>query len=482
MRREIIIERVLDTVRLAVMEDRKLCEYYFERGNSKKLSGNIYAGRVENVLPGMNAAFVDIGTGKNAFLHAGDIHFDIRGMDELKTSLESRRIEKMVRPGQMIVAQVVKEPGGSKGPRISGSITLPGRLSVLLPTEKYAGVSKKINDEAERERLHGVAEKLSEQYGVGIIIRTVGEGAEETQIRSDFERLIAVWQGVETAAVHSSKPVLIQQDGDICLRAIRDMMDESVDCVRTDDLKCYEALCKYAQMLTPEYAYRIEYTDGETPLFDIYRVDHQLEKAMDRHVWLKSGGSLVIDETEAMTVIDVNTGKFVGRDSLEDTIFNINLEAAREIARQLRLRDIGGIIIIDFIDMLDENRRQTLVEEFRAMLKSDKNRTNVLGMTALGLVEMTRKKLRQPLSKLLMHDCTHCLASGREWTYETVAFRAIREIWRRARIDQSTLYVIETGEKVAGWIKTLGLPENAKVRVEAFHTDGEYSVRIDSDF
>ena len=479
MRREMIIERVLDTVRLAVLEDNRLCEYHYERGSRSKLAGNIYAGRVQNVLPGMNAAFVDIGIKKNAFLHAGDINFDTRELQELKACLENRRIEKMVRPGQMITAQVVKEPGGTKGPRISCSITLPGRLSVLLPTEKYAGVSKKISDENERSRLSGIAHRLSEKYGAGVIIRTAGEGADEADIERDYERILSVWSGIDAAAKHSAVPALIQPDGDICLRAIRDMLDDSVDCIRTDDKKCFEDLQKYAKMLTPAYAGRIEYCESETPLFDICRVDHQLEKAMERHVWLKSGGSIVIDETEAMTVIDVNTGKFVGSASLEDTIFKINLEAAEEIARQLRLRDIGGIVIIDFIDMKDVQRREALVEELRELFKNDKNRTNVLGMTALGLVEMTRKKLRRPLSRQLMHDCTRCLASGKEWTHETVAFRAVREIWRRMRCGGNTAYVIETGEKVAGWIKTIGLPEGANVRVEDNHTDGEFTIRID---
>ena len=480
MRREIIIERVCDTVRLAVMEDKRLCEYHFERGSRSKLSGNIYAGRVVNVLPGMNAAFVDIGIKKNAFLHAGDINFDTRDLQELKSRLESRRIEKMVRPGQMITVQVVKEPGGTKGPRISGSITLPGRLSVLLPTENYAGVSKKIADEAERERLGAIARRLSDKHGAGVIIRTAGEGAGEAEIERDYANVLASWQGIDAAAKHSAVPALIQPDGDICLRAVRDMVDDSVDAVRTDDAECYESLQKYARMLTPALAERIAFAGGETPLFDVYRVDHQLEKAMERHVWLKSGGSIVIDETEAMTVIDVNTGKFVGKDSLEDTIFKINLEAAEEICRQLRLRDIGGIVIIDFIDMQDAERRETLVEELRILLKNDKNRTNVLGMTALGLVEMTRKKLRRPLSRQLMRDCTHCLASGREWTYESVAFRAVRDIWRRMRSGGNTAYVIETGEKVAGWINTIGLPDGANVRIEDHHTDGEYAVRIDS--
>lgn len=475
MKREMVLERVQAQTRLAVLEDGKLCEIYYERGDKTKLTGNIYAGRVQNILPGMNAAFVDIGLRKNAFLYAGDICFDTRDQAELRDTLEKRRIETMLRPGQMIVVQVVKEPGGSKGPRISGNITLPGRLCVLIPGLKYAGVSKKITDEAERERLFAVAKELSESYGSGVIIRTAGEGAQAEEFRADYERLRMQWQQIETEGRHCAKPRLIQSDGSLTLRCVRDMLDENVHAVRTDDEAVYNELKSYAASLTPNLAGRVELTKTETPLFDLLRIHHQLEAAFERHVYLKSGGNLVIDETEALTVIDVNTAKFTGKKNLSETIFRLNCEAAGEIARQLRLRDIGGIVIIDFIDMETEEEKQALLDHFNEVLKNDSNRVNVLGMTALGLVEMTRKKVRRPLSKQLLRDCTLCLGSGHEWTHESIAWKAVREIWRRRRMGDTTAYCIRTGEKVGGWIQTIGLP-GGETRIDINGTDRAFEI------
>lgn len=460
MKRELALERMAGQTRLAVLEDGRLCEIYHERTFSAKLAGNIYAGRVQNVLPGMNAAFVDIGMNKNAFLYAGDICFDTRDQQELKSQLENRRIEKMLRPGQMIVAQVVKEPGGSKGPRISGNITLPGRLCVLIPAVKYAGVSKKIQDEGERERLYAIAKTLGDAHGAGVIIRTAGEGAREEEIAADYQRLLILWEQIDTAARHSACPRLIQSDGSLALRAVRDMLDAQVDCLRTDDEELYRELKLYSDALTPALTSRVQLLKTQTPLFDLLRVDAQLDGAFERQVQLKSGGTLVIDETEALTVIDVNTARFTGKKSLSETIFRLNCEAAEEIARQLRLRDLGGIIIIDFIDMDTAQQREELLAHLREALKDDRNHVNVLGMTALGLVEMTRKKTRRPLSRQLARDCSHCLGSGREWTHESLAYRAVRDIWRRRRMGDTTIYRIRTGEKVAGWIQSIGLPED----------------------
>lgn len=475
MKREMVLERVQAQTRLAVLEDGRLCEIYYERGDRTKLTGNIYAGRVQNILPGMNAAFVDIGLKKNAFLYAGDICFDTRDQAELRDTLEKRRIESMLRPGQMIVVQVVKEPGGSKGPRISGNITLPGRLCVLIPGLKYAGVSKKITDEAERERLFAIAKELSEAYGSGVIIRTAGEGAQAGEFHADYERLRMQWKQIETEGRHSAKPRLIQSDGSLTLRCVRDMLDEDVDAVRTDDEAVYAELKSYAASLTPNLSGREELTKTETPLFDLLRIDHQLEAAFERHVYLKSGGNLVIDETEALTVIDVNTAKFTGKKNLSETIFRLNCEAAGEIARQLRLRDIGGIVIIDFIDMETEEEKQALLSHFREVLKNDRNRVNVLGMTALGLVEMTRRKVRRPLSKQLLRDCSLCLGSGHEWTHESIAWKAVREIWRRRRMGDTTAYCIRTGEKVGGWIQTIGLP-GGETQIDISGTDRAFEI------
>ena len=476
MKRELVLERVQAQTRLAVLEDGKLCEIYYERGDKTKLTGNIYAGRVQNILPGMNAAFVDIGLKKNAFLYAGDICFDTRDQSELRDQLEKRRIEIMLRPGQMIVVQVVKEPGGSKGPRISGNITLPGRLCVLIPGLTYAGVSKKITDEAERDRLFAIARELSEEFSSGVIIRTAGEGASAAEFRTDYERLTKQWKQIETGGRHSAKPRLIQSDGSLALRSVRDMLDEDVDAVRTDDEALFGEIAGHARSLTPNFADRVELCKTETPLFDLLRIDHQLENAFSRHVYLKSGGNLVIDETEALTVIDVNTAKFTGKKNLSETIFRLNCEAAGEIARQLRLRDIGGIVIIDFIDMETEAEREALLEHFRELLKNDRNKVNLLGMTNLGLVEMTRKKVRRPLSKQLLRDCTLCMGSGHEWTHESIDWNAVREIWRRRRMGDTTAYCIRTGEKVGGWIQTIGLPTGGETRIDVSGTDRAFEI------
>ena len=460
MTRVLVLERVGRETRLAVLENGKLCEIYFERGGSAGLQGNIYAGRVQNVLPGMNAAFVDIGMKKNGFLSADDIDAELK-------------------PGETVVVQVDKEPGGDKGPRLTGRLSLPGRFSALLPGIRYAGVSKKITDEAERDRLFAIANRLSEAHGAGIIVRTAGEGAAEEELIADYERLLADWRRIDAEARHSASPRLIRSDGDLALRAVRDMLNDGVERVRTDDEELYARLKAHAGALAPRLAERIELVKTEAPLFDLLRVDHQLDQALERRVNLKSGGNLVIDETEALTVIDVNTAKFTGKQSLRETLLRLNCEAADEIARQLRLRDVGGIVIIDFIDMDSEDDREALIEHLREALKADPNRTNVLGVTALGLVEMTRKKERRPLHRQLAHDCTACRGTGRAWSHESLAYRAARELWRRRRGGDTTAYRIVTGEKVAGWLKTIGLPEGGPARVDASGSDEGFEILPD---
>lgn len=463
MTRVLLFERVVSQTRLAVIEDGRLCEIYYERRGNEKLSGNIYAGRVQNVLPGMNAAFVDIGLGKNAFLYANDISVDSA---ELRSRMKSARIEKMVRPGQMIVVQVVKEAGGNKGPRVTGNLSLPGRYAVLLPSIRYAGVSNKIADAEERDRLYAIAGAISEKYGSGVIIRTAAEGVGAEEIEKDYAALSENWARICAPARHASKPALIQSDGSIVWQAMRDLQSDAVDRIETDDADVYAELQRAAALLAPEAAGRIDLKKTDVPLFDLYRVDHQLDEAMKRYVWLKSGGTIVIDETEALTVIDVNTGKFTGNTTLADTLFTLNCEAAEEIARQLRLRDIGGIVVIDFIDMESQAHRDQLIERLRALLKKDRNRTNVAGMTQLGLVEMTRKKVRKPLMKQLMHDCGACNASGRERTYETVAYDAVRELWRRRRMGDTAPYRLLCGGITASFIRRIGVGSLGRVVVD----------------
>ena len=476
MNREYLLETVCGQTRLAVVEDGALCELYYERPGSEKLSGNLYLGRVQNILPGMNAAFVDIGQEKNAFLHAGDIPVDTE--KELADRLKSVRIERMIRPGQELLVQVAKEPGGAKGCRISSHVTVPGRMTVLLPSVRYAGVSRKIVDPEERERLREIAETLVGDGGMGVIVRTAAEGMSEKALRADYRTACELWREIDLRAKRARAPKLIHSDGSLALRVVRDMLDESVVAVRVDGNALFGEVQGYAKLLAPALSDRVTEYRGETPLFDVYRVDAQADKRMGRHVWLKSGGSLVVDETEAMTVIDVNTGKFVGNRSFDETVFRLNCEAAREIARLLRLRDIGGIIIIDFIDMDRQEHRDALIALLKELMAADRNRTNVVGFTGLGLVEMTRKKVRRTLTKQLMHVCPACGGAGAVSSYETTARRILRGLWARQRVSPQGALLAEAAEPVVGWLVSIGAPEGMRVYAAADDSlkDGEYRI------
>ena len=470
MKREIALEHVANRTRLAVIEDGRLCEILYDQSRRRELTGGIYVGRVQNILPGMNAAFVDIGANKNAYLAAGDIGIDTRGDAALSDALRSERIEKRVRPGQMLICQVVREPGGAKGPRISQNITLPGRKLVLLPTLRYAGVSRKITDETERARLHKIALELAEN-GAGAIVRTAGEGADAAELAAEYADLTEKWHRIETEAAASRTPRRIETETGFAEAAVRDFLTEDTDAMRTDDPDLFRELIEAAEKTVPALRDRISLVDFETPLFDLLRVDAQIEEALARRVNLKSGGTIVIDETEAMTVIDVNTAKFVGKTDLEETVFRLNCEAAEEIARQARLRDLGGIIIIDFIDMENPANREALTVFLRKQFARDRNRTTVLGMTELGLMQVTRKKLRRPLGRILARECPLCGGSGTVLSVEETAHQAVRELWRRRRRGDTTKYRIVAGEGVAACIREIGL-DDENVRVQTARRNG----------
>ena len=464
--------------RLAVIEDNALCELYYDRPGLENLSGNIYLGRVVNVLPGMNAAFVDIGLDKNAFLTVGDIQLDVRENGDLARELSQTRIEARVRPSQEIPVQVVKSGTGQKGPRVSCYITLPGRTMVLMPNVRYIGVSRKIAEAPERGRLRAVAHELLEDSGMGLIMRTASAGMDAEVLAREYEGLVRAWREIESRAKHDRAPKRIHSGNSLELRVVRDMLSEQVDAVWVDDEGQLSALQNLARAFAPQWLDRIRLHTGSAPLFDLYRVDDQLEKAMRKYVWLKSGGSLVIEETEALTVIDVNTGKYVGKKSLDDTIYKNNCEAAREIMRQLRLRDLGGIIIVDFIDMTDAGQKEKLLELLRDLATRDRNHVNVVGITGLGLVEMTRKKQRQPLSKQLMHICSSCGGNGVVPSYETIARRVAREIWRRRRSGQGSPLLVEVTPPVASYVQRIGMPEGGGVYLcpSKLESDEEYRV------
>lgn len=458
MTKTILIDRLCAETCLAVLEDGRLFEFYSESRGQEKLSGNIYVGRVENVLPGMNAAFVNIGLEKNAFLYAGDIYFDVGGDAELAGKLCQAQIQKLVRPGQSILVQVVKEPGGSKGARLSCHVTLPGRLCVLLPTVKYVGISRRIEDEEERARLRAAADELTDGESFGMIARTAAAGASAEDLRADYQALKNMWQGIERRGRHVNAPALVHRDDSLVTRCVRDMLGPSVESVRTDDEALFASLRETAQMLAPAFVERIVLDRGQAPIFDRFCVNKQAMEAFKRRVWLKSGGYLIIDYTEALTVIDVNTGKFVGKHSLDETVFQLNCEAAREIARQLRLRDIGGIIVIDFIDMEQPQQREKLLEVLRECLREDRTRTNLAGITSLGLVEMTRKKVRQPIYKQKQRCCAVCQGSGLVLAHEFTARLALAEVRRRRMAGDQTPYAIVAAPSVASLAQRIGAP------------------------
>ena len=463
MKQTILIESVRGETRLAILEEGRLCEYYAERPGADEVTGSIYLGRVDNVVPGMNAAFVDIGLEKNGFLYAGDIPEIARGDRQLAARMEGHRLERLVRPGQEILVQVTKVQSGQKGHRLSCHVTLPGRTMVLLPGVRYAGVSRKITDAAERDRLHAAARSFQGESDMGLIVRTAAAGQQEEALRGEWESLTTLWGDIRSRAARAKAPAKVFSNDDLALRCVRDLLGPETEAVWVDDPDTLAAVRRQAEIMAPQWIDRIRINEAQTPLFDLYRVDRQLDKALRKYVWLDSGGSLVIEETEAMTVIDVNTGKFTGKRDLEDTIYRINCEAAREIVRQLRLRDIGGIVIVDFIDMADATKNEALLGLLRELAGSDRNRLSVVGMTGLGLVELTRKKQRRPQSRQQQHTCSACGGDGAVPSHETTARRAVREIWRRRRMGEENPILAEAEEPVVRWMRRIGAPEGGRV-------------------
>ena len=398
-------------LRAAVFEQGNLMDVFEEEGASSHLVGNMYRGRVENVLPGMQAAFVDIGLDKNAFLYVGDAVPSRFEEDEKVDQAAHIRIEHVLKPRQELLVQVIKEPVGSKGARISVNLTLPGRYVVLLPQVSYIGVSRKIQDNNERARLRDLAD-LAKPEGMGVIIRTLAEGIDGDEIAEDIAQLVEIWQAMQPKIPHVSVPGLVHKDVDLISRLVRDWIDQDVEKITVDQDEVALILRKAMKEIEHPAAKQIHVVTGED-LFTKYGVDDEIRKTLRSKVWLKSGGYLVIQQTEALIVVDVNTGKYVGQRSLEETVVHTNLEAAKEIARQLRLRNLGGIIIIDFIDMTSEENQQKVIEALETACAKDKTKSQVLGLTQLGLVEMTRKKVGQTLAIRYTSPCPTCDGSGR---------------------------------------------------------------------
>lgn len=443
MEKKIVINCDNKQTRVAVLEKDKPVEIYLERPMHQRVVGNIYKGVVANVLPGMQAAFVDIGLERNAFLYVDDAVLPEDSPRPKKT------IEQILRPGEEVMVQVVKEPFGSKGARLTRQITIPGRHLVLMPTAEYTGVSRRIEDPEERERLRQIVADLR-PGGMGLIVRTVAEGHDMEAFRQDLNFLVPLWERILTRYRQRPAPSLVYQDLDLIYRIIRDLFTEQIEQLVVDTRYEYEKIMETLDMLDPSLKRRVSHYSGDTPIFDVYGIEAEIEKAISRIVWLDCGGYLVFDHTEALTVIDVNTGKYIGKTNLADTVLKTNLEAATEIIRQVRLRDIGGIIIIDLIDMDSEEHRRQVLELLTEKAKEDRTKSHILGLTGLGLVEMTRKKARQGLDAVLQQTCPYCGGRGKVLTADVVSARTERQL--RTFLDglDAEAVLVEAHQSVAG--------------------------------
>jgi len=422
--KSILLNIVPEETRMAIVENGELLAVEVERASHAHLVGNIYKGRVQNVLPGMQAAFVDIGQEKNAFLYIGD-----GAPHDVPKALAKNSKNERFHVGQNVMVEIIKDATGTKGPRATTHLSIPGRNLVLMPTAAYTGLSRQIEDEAERNRLHALAERYAPE-GMGLIVRTAAEGLSEDAFASDATYLANLWASIVRKFQHAHAPALLYRDADLLVRIVRDRFSEDIDEFIVDDKAACERVRELVGFLSPALVERVKFYDGRTPLFQQYGIEQEIEHVGARQVELKSGGFLVIDKTEALTVIDVNTGKYVGKTNLGDTVYQLNLEAAAEILKQLRLRDIGGIIIVDFIDMDTAEQKAELLSVLRDGAKNDRAKTNVIDITALGLVEITRKKSRSNFESVVYSECPTCHGRGRIESPETVSIRISRDIRR----------------------------------------------------
>ena len=424
MNKEILVDANAFNTRVAVVEDGTPVELYVEQEGSERLVGNIYLGKVQNVLPGMQAAFVDIGLEKNAFLYAGDVFTPGDAYDELEKIQETRKIGDMLRTGQNVIVQVAKDPIGTKGARVTTHITLAGRSLVLMPTVEYIGVSRRIEKEEERIRLRKLIKEVTPE-GMGVIVRTASAGRTKEAFIEELDSLKMLYDDILKKSKSSRAPKLLHEEQSLLFRTVRDLLMRDVDRLFVNDIDAYNQLREIASVMAPKLKARILFKDSEA-LFERCEAESKIEKALARKVWLKSGGYLIIDRAEALTVIDVNTGKYVGKDNLEKTITATNCEAATEIALQLRLRDIGGIVIIDFIDMEKESNRQLVLQTLKTAMHEDHTRSHVFGFTRLGLVELTRKKTGRSIGDTLKVTCPCCEGEGKVLAPHTV-FNKLRK-------------------------------------------------------
>jgi ribonuclease G len=457
MANELIINVTPQETRVALLEERALSELYIERTKDRGIVGNVYKGKVMKVLPGMQAAFVDIGLERAAFLYVSDVYGKVEDYEEIGFQGEemtlyfnpSSPIEDLLSEGQEIMVQVSKEPLGTKGTRITSHITLPGRYLVFMPTVDHIGVSRRIKDEKERGRLRELVQSIKPSAG-GYIVRTASEGADTDEIRNDMEFLLHLWENVQRKRETSPAPSLIHNDLTMVLRGIRDILSPQVNRIVIDSREEYENILSFINMYIPKQKYEITLYERQEPIFDAYGIEMEIDKISGRKVWLKSGGSIVIDMAEALVAIDVNTGRYVGKRNLADTILKTNLEAAKEIAYQLRLRNIGGIIIIDFIDMDREGDREKVYQVLEESLKKDRQKTNIFKISELGLVEMTRKRTRENITRILSEPCPYCDGGGLIKSKTTLCYDIFRQIERTSSELGGHSIMVEVNPEIAG--------------------------------
>lgn len=484
MSEELLINVTPQETRVAYVENGVLHEVHIERARKRGLVGNVYKGKVVRVLPGMQAAFLDVGLERTAFLHVSDIagHEQRNGDSETTDT-----IMNLLSEGQELIVQVVKDPMGSKGARLTTQVSIPSRFLVYMPGNETIGVSQKIDQEEERQRLKDIINKYASKFDPGgYIIRTVADGVSEEAIYKDMQFLQKLWGTLKENASNEKAGSLLHEDFPLVMRTMRDMRGTELEKIRIDSNETYNKVHRFAEKFIPELSDRIEYYPGERPIFDIYGVEDEIHKALEKKVQLKSGGYLIIDQTEAMTTIDVNTGAFVGHRNLEETIFKTNLEATQGIVRQLRLRNLGGIIIIDFIDMEDMEHRRQVLRALEKNLEKDHAKTYISDVSPLGLVEMTRKRTRESLEHVLCEPCPCCSGRGSLLTAETVCYEIFRELIREARqFDAQKLLVLasqsvvdllldEESTSVVELEDFIGKP--IKFQVEADYTQEQFDV------
>ena len=446
---ELLVNVTPQETRVALVENGMLQEVFIERTRRRGLVGNIYKGLVSRVLPGMQAAFVDIGLEKAAFLHASDIAVALDEENVQQTG-SGDSITRLLHEGQKILVQVIKDPLGTKGARLTTHVTIPSRYLVFMPEVRNVGVSQRIEDEAERQRLREfVIVARGDENSGGFILRTAAEGASEDALASDLRFLQRLWSSIQERIEPAGAGDVVHEDLPLVLRVLRDISDADVEKLRIDSRETFQRVENFVSQFTPELAGKLEYYPGERPIFDLYNVDDEIQKALDRKVQLKSGGHLVIDQTEAMTTIDVNTGAYVGHRNLEETIFKTNLEAAQAIVRHLRLRNLGGIIIVDFIDMQTEEHKRQVLRALEKHIERDHANCHISERSNLGLVQMTRKRTRESLEHVLCETCPSCDGRASVKTAETVCYEIFREILREARqFDAQQLLVLASQEVV----------------------------------